>query len=124
MRALLDGWRYVRGRQDLLGTYLIDINATFFGMPNALFPAMAEHWARLRLDSSTPRRRLAPCWRRLHPGSRTRGHRLAITWAAALWGIAVAAFGLARPLWLALLSLIAAGAADMVSGIFRMAVWN
>ena len=43
-RALLEGWRYARGRQDLLGTYLIDINATFFGMPNALFPAMAGQW--------------------------------------------------------------------------------
>ena len=44
LHALLEGWRYARGRQDLLGTYLIDINATFFGMPNALFPAMAEQW--------------------------------------------------------------------------------
>ena len=47
-----------------------------------------------------------------------------MTWASALWGIAVAAFGPARPLCLALLSLIAAGAADMASGIFRMAFWN
>jgi len=44
LHALLEGWRYARGGQDLLGTYLIDINATFFGMPNALFPAMAEQW--------------------------------------------------------------------------------
>ena len=36
----------------------------------------------------------------------------------------IAAFGFARPLWLALLFLAAAGAADMISGIFRMAVWN
>jgi hypothetical protein len=41
-----------------------------------------------------------------------------------MWGIAIAGFGLARPLWLALLLLMAAGAADMVSGIFRMAIWN
>jgi MFS family permease len=43
LHALLEGWRYA-GRQDLLGTYLIDVNATFFGMPNALFPAMADQW--------------------------------------------------------------------------------
>ena len=42
-QMLLEGWRYARKRQDLLGTYLIDMNAVFFGMPNALFPAMAEH---------------------------------------------------------------------------------
>ena len=35
-----------------------------------------------------------------------------------------AAFGFARSLWVALIFLAAAGAADMVSGIFRMAVWN
>ena len=50
--------------------------------------------------------------------------RNGITWAAAIWGIAIAAFGLARSLWLALTFLAAAGAADMVSGIFRMAIWN
>jgi len=42
-QVLLEGWRYARRRQDLLGTYLIDMNAVFFGTPNALFPAMAEH---------------------------------------------------------------------------------
>jgi MFS family permease len=87
---------------------------------------MAEHWGTASLgflyaapSLGAMQAALTSRW-----GSRTRRHGLAITWAAALWGIAVAAFGLARPLWLALLSLIAAGAAAMVSGIFRMAVWN
>lgn len=35
----LEGWHYALERKDLLGTYLIDMNAMFFGMPNALFPA-------------------------------------------------------------------------------------
>jgi MFS family permease len=125
-RALLEGWRYARRRQDLLGTYLIDINATFFGMPNALFPAMAERWgsASVGLLYAAPplgamAAAIASRWT-----LRVRRHGLAITWAAALWGIAIAAFGLARPLWLALLFLAAAGAADMISGLFRMAVWN
>jgi len=125
-RVLLEGWRYARGRQDLLGTYLIDINATFFGMPNALFPAMAEQWGAASvglLYAAAPLGAMAAAitsrW-----ASRVNRHGLAITWAAALWGIAIAAFGLARPLWLALLFLAAAGAADMISGIFRMAVWN
>src|SRR5262249_34883492 len=125
-RVLLEGWRYARGRQDLLGTYLIDINPTFFGMPNALFPAMAEQWgaAPVGLLYAAPRRgemAAAITWR---CASRVDRAGLVIAWAAALWGIAIAAFGLARPLWLALLFLAAAGAADMISGIFRMAVWN
>jgi hypothetical protein len=125
-RALLQGWRYARDRQDLLGTYLIDINATFFGMPNALFPAMAGRWgaASVGLLYAAPPlgAMLAAITSRW--ASRVHRHGLAITWAAALWGIAIAAFGLARPLWLALLFLAAAGAADMISGIFRMAIWN
>ena len=36
-----EGLRYLRTRQALQGVYLIDINAMVFGMPRALFPAMA-----------------------------------------------------------------------------------
>ena len=124
--ALLEGWRYARGRQDLLGTYLIDINATFFGMPNALFPAMAEQWGTASIGLLYAAPSLGAMIAALTSGwaSSVRRHGLAITWAAALWGVAIAAFGFAHSLWLALVFLAAAGAADMVSGIFRMAVWN
>ena len=95
-------------------------------MPNALFPAMAEHWGTASvglLYAAPPLGALAAAiasrW-----ASRVRRHGLAIAWAAALWGVSIAGFGFARPLWLALMFLAAAGAADMVSGIFRMAVWN
>jgi MFS family permease len=125
-RALLEGWRYARGRQDLLGTYLIDINATFFGMPNALFPAMAEQWgaASVGLLYAAPSLGAMTAALTSRWASGVHRHGLAITWAAVLWGIAIAAFGFARSLWLALVFLAAAGAADMISGIFRMAVWN
>ena len=124
--ALLEGWRYARGRQDLLGSYLIDINATFFGMPNALFPAMAERWGSASVGLLYAAPALGAMMAALTSRWASRVHRYgrAITWAAAVWGIAIAAFGLAGSLWLALLFLAAAGAADMVSGIFRMALWN
>lgn len=51
-------------------------------------------------------------------------HGLAVTIAATVWGLAIVAFGLANRLWLALLFLAMAGAADMVSGLFRMTIWN
>ena len=38
---MLAGLRYAAGRRDLLGSYLVDINAMFFGMPMALFPQIA-----------------------------------------------------------------------------------
>jgi MFS family permease len=120
-RALLEGWRYARRRQDLLGTYLIDMNAVFFGMPNALFPAMAQHqWGTASLGLLYAAPSLGAMLMAL--GSRwtekVRRHGLAITWAASLWGVAIVCFGMAEPLWLALIFLAMAGAADMVSGIF------
>jgi MFS family permease len=51
-------------------------------------------------------------------------HGRAILLAAAVWGAAIAGFGFAGPLWLALGLLALAGGADMVSGIFRSTIWN
>ena len=41
LRSVMEGLRYVRGKQAIEGAYLIDINAMVFGMPRALFPALA-----------------------------------------------------------------------------------
>ncbi len=41
IRSMGQGLRYARSRQELLGTYLVDINAMLFGMPQALFPFLA-----------------------------------------------------------------------------------
>ena len=48
----------------------------------------------------------------------------ALLLAAAAWGLTMAGFGLSPDLYVALACLIAAGAADMVSGIFRQTLWN
>ena len=56
--------------------------------------------------------------------NRVHRHGLAVTLAAAAWGAAIVGFGLSRTLWLALLFLVLAGAADMVSGLFRSVIWN
>ena len=47
---------------------------------------------------------------------------LVVAIAAALWGVAIAAFGFAETLWLALLMLAAAGAADNVSAVMRQTI--
>ena len=41
LHSIAEGLRYARSRPELMGTYLVDINAMFFGMPEALFPAIA-----------------------------------------------------------------------------------
>lgn len=127
VRAMLSGLRYASHRQDLLGSYLIDMNAMFFGMPMALFPQIALTFggpAVLGLLYTAPSvgsllATLTSGWTRS-----VRRHGRAIAFAAAAWGVAIAGFGLAPSLWLALIALAAAGAADMVSGIFRMTMWN
>ena len=44
--------------------------------------------------------------------------------SAASWGVAVVALGYAPNLAVAVVCLAVAGAADMMSGIFRMSIWN
>ncbi|MFG1953175.1 hypothetical protein [Micromonospora sp. NPDC048830] len=51
-------------------------------------------------------------------------HGLMVVLAAGAWGLAIVGFGLVGSLWVALAFLALAGAADMVSGLFRMIIWN
>jgi MFS family permease len=126
LKSIADGLRYALKRQELLGTYLVDINAMFFAMPMALFPAMADRFggASAGLLYSAPAVgalavTLTSGWTRS-----VHRHGRVVALAAATWGVAIIAFGLAPTLPLALASLVAAGAADMVSGLFRMTIWN
>jgi MFS family permease len=48
LRSIAEGLRYARSRPELMGTYLVDMNAMFFGMPMALFPAMAAGFGVVR----------------------------------------------------------------------------
>jgi MFS family permease len=127
LRGVVDGIRFARSRPELMGTYLVDINAMFFGMPNALFPALAVSYGGaevLGLLYTAPAvgmflATLTSGW-----SSRVHRHGLAVLWAAGAWGAAILGFGLTDQLWLALVMLAFAGAADMISGIFRSTIWN
>jgi MFS family permease len=127
LRRVLEGLRYARSRPDLLGTYLIDINAMFFGMPTALFPAVAEQLGgtgTIGLLYAAPAFgamlvALTSGWTR-----HVHRHGLAIALAAAAWGLAIIGFGFAETRGLALLCVVLAGAFDMVSAVFRMTMWN
>jgi MFS family permease len=127
LRAIGEGLRYAGSRQELIGTYVIDINAMFFGMPMALFPALAADYgggAVVGLLYAAPPAgaviaTLSSGW-----SARVHHHGRAVVFAAAGWGVAIVGFGLAHTLWLALACLAAAGGADAVSGIFRATIWN
>jgi MFS family permease len=127
LRRVLEGLAYARSRPELLGTYAVDLLAMFFGMPTALFPAIAGRFGGagiLGLLYAAPSvgafvASATSGWTR-----RVHRHGRAIAVAAMGWGVAIVVFGLATPLWLALLGLVAAGGADMVSAIFRSTLWN
>ena len=127
LRSIAAGLRYAASRQDLLGTYLVDINAMLFGMPTALFPQLATHFggpAVLGILYASPA--LGSLLASATSGwiRSVRRHGKAIAIAAAAWGAAIALLGFASALWVAVLCLVAAGAADCVSGLFRATVWN
>lgn len=127
IQSIAEGLRYARSRQELIGTYGVDIIAMFFGMPMALFPAIAEEFGGagvLGLLYAAPA--VGSLLATVTGGwvNRVNRHGLAIIIAAGVWGAAIAGFGLAPNLALALAGLVVAGGADMVSGIFRMTIWN
>jgi MFS family permease len=127
LRGVLEGVHYAFSRKDLLGTYLVDMVAMFFGMPMALFPALATQYGGARaLGMLYAAPAVGSFLATATSGWTKRVHRhgLAIALAATGWGLSVTAFGLAPSLPVALLFLAAAGAADTVSGLFRSAVWN
>ncbi|MEY3277963.1 MAG: hypothetical protein RLZZ426_449 [Actinomycetota bacterium] len=124
---LFSGFAYVRERKDLLGTYAIDIAAMLFAFPNALFPFIAlEYGAPWALGLLYSAISVGSLLATITSGWTTRVHRQGrvIIFAATAWGIAIVFAGLAPNIYFALIALVIAGAADMVSGLFRSLVWN
>lgn len=127
VRSVITGIRYARSRPELLGTYLVDINAMFFAMPSALYPFMADDLGGpevLGLLYAAPAigsmlASLTSSWT-----GRIHRHGLMVVLAAGAWGVGIIGAGLARELWLVVACLAFAGAADMISGVFRMTIWG
>ena len=123
LKSIAEGFRYARSRPELLGTYGVDIVAMFFGMPHALCIRSGHQLfggpgrARAAVHGAVGRLVRRDCDQRLD--ERVHRHGLAVIVAASVWGVGVLLLGLAPNLPLALAALVLAGAADMVSGIFR-----
>lgn len=126
--GIVEGLRYAVSRRDLLGTYLVDIAAMLLAMPIVLFPALAEEvfgspeYLGLLYSAETVGAILATAlsgWT-----ARVHHHGRAIVVAAAAYGAFIAVAGLMPTIWWVAAALALAGAADMISGIFRTTVWN
>ena len=124
LRSIAEGLRYLKGRQVLQGTFVIDLNAMVLGMPRALFPALGL--TRFHGGAATVGLLYAA------PGAgaligavltgwvvAVRKQGRAVLVAVTIWGLSIAAFGLVPWLAAALVLLAVAGAADVVSAVFR-----
>ena len=115
LSSLKQGISFAFSRQELIGSYLVDFIAMIFAMPNALLPAMAQHFGGVKtlgLLYSAPAVGIliisfVSGWtaKVTHDGQ-------AIAIAAALWGLSIIGFGLSHSLWLALFFLALSGAFD------------
>jgi MFS family permease len=127
LRSIVEGLRFVRGRQAIQGAFLLDINAMVFGLPRALFPALAVTAfgggaKTLGLLYAAPGAgalvgALTTGW-----VDRVRRQGLAVIVAVIAWGAAITCFGLVHWLPLALVLLAVAGCADVISAVFRSTI--
>ena len=126
-RAVAEGISFIRRSQVLAGAFLTDLNATVFGLPMALFPAInAERFggnprtlglftAAIGVGGLVSAALSGP----IRHVSRQGRAMLAAT---VVWGAAFAGFAVASSLWLTLSLLAVAGAADTFTVVFRGAI--
>ncbi len=123
--AVRNGIRFLRGRQVLQSTFTIDIVAMVFGMPRVLFPVLSAKQFHRGTEAVGWLFAAAAFGAFIGAGSsgwigRVKRPGRAIIVAVTIWGAAIAAFGLVgNNLLLALLFLAIAGAADVISAVFR-----
>jgi MFS family permease len=126
-RGVAEGIRYAGSRPEIIGTYVVDMNAMFFGIPLALFPAISQRYGGAEVvglmyaapSAGSLLATITSGWAR-----HVHRHGRAIVYAAAAYGLAIVGFGLSGALWLALVCLAFSGGADAISGLFRGVIWN
>jgi len=124
LKVVLAGFQYVRSSPLLLGSFSLDLFVVLLGGAVALMPIFANE-----ILHTGPRGlgalRAAPAIGALtmslvmarFPIAKRAGVRLFT--CVAIFGAAIAVFGLSRSLWLSLVALAVSGAADMISVIIR-----
>ncbi len=125
--SIKEGLRFALKRPELIGTYVVDIVAMTFAFSTALFPAMGEQWGGAAAAGTLfSAMSIGALVITLFSGwtSKVSRHGAAVVISAAIWGLAMIGVGYAPSLATAVLFLAIAGAADMVSGLFRGVIWN
>ena len=128
LEAIREGLRFVRVRRLILSTFAIDLNAMIFGSPRTLYPVLALDVFKMGpvgLGLLTAAPAAGALIAILMSGGISKFRRIGrgILLAVAGWGAAILLFGLSTSFFvLALLFLAIAGAADVVSAVFRSSV--
>jgi MFS family permease len=126
LASIVDGFRYLATTPVLLLSFAIDLIAMVLAMPRALFPEVALErfgggsavgWLYSAIAIGSMLGGLTSGWI-----GRLRRQGFVLVCAVVGWGVAVAAAGLARQLWLVVLLLALAGAADLVSAVLRQSM--
>ncbi|WP_410810173.1 MFS transporter [Micromonospora sp. 067-2] len=123
LASVIDGFRYLATTPVLLISFGVDLIAMVLAMPRALFPEIATErfhnpatvgWLYSAIAIGSMLGGLTSGWI-----GRLRRQGLGLVLAVVGWGLAIAAAGLARQLWLMVALLAVAGAADLVSSVLR-----
>ncbi|WP_245679699.1 MFS transporter [Actinomadura hibisca] len=123
LRSVVDGLRYLATQPVLLMSFVVDIIAMGVAMPRALFPEAADvrfggegavGWLFASIAIGALLGGLLSGWI-----GRVHRQGVALVASIVVWGLAVAAAGLAHSLWLVVALLAVGGAADLVSAVFR-----
>jgi MFS family permease len=125
LRDVRDGLRFLAGSKLILLTFAIDIAAMVLAMPKALFPVVAdERFGTSSLGWLYASIAIGAALAGLTSGWIGRVHRrgVALVLAVVGWGLAVAAAGAVPWLWACVAFMALAGAADMISGVYRQTV--
>ncbi len=130
-KSVKEGFEFMRGKINLQMTFYQDLVAMVFGMPRALFPAIAALWfggttqdIAFTLGLLTAAPALGGLISGIFSGplGRIRWQGRAIVVSIIVWGTSITVFGFSRTLIISLVFLAIAGAADNVSAIFRMTI--
>jgi MFS family permease len=127
VESIREGIDFLKSRRLIQAAMLIDLKAMVFGMPTALFPAFGEDvlggdefTVGLLFAAPGAGAMLAALTSGWVPRVRRQGRAVVI--AVLCWGLGIAAFGLSRNIVFAFAMLTFAGAADVVSAIFRQSM--
>jgi len=126
--SVKEGIVFLKGRRNLQMSFNVDLAAMVFGMPRALFPAIAALW--FSTSGLAPATIVGLLTAAIAVGGvvatvasgplgGVRRQGVAVIIAIIVWGASIASFGLSRWLPLSLLLLAIAGGADTISAIFR-----